>query len=110
MTPLWNGTYFNPLKKNIKKHTHTTPTTKRYIKQYFHKMERHAHRMSQILTSGEQSTFMYGSHKPASAFNMHEITADTAFAIAADCLFGCSDDMIAQYSRKVRTLTDGDAS
>ena len=34
-----------------------------------------------------------------------------AFSIAADCLFGCSDELIAQYSRKVRwALTDADPS
>jgi hypothetical protein len=52
---------------------------------------------------------MYGADRPEPAFNMHELVAHTAFAIAADSLFNCTDNMIASWSRKVRwALTDAD--
>jgi len=80
-----------------------------YIKTYFHKMERHAHALCDRLASGVEGTFMYGGSSPDPVFNIHEMLADTAFAIAADSLFNMTDQEIRVWSRKIRwALASGD--
>ena len=39
---------------------------------------------------------------PAPAFNLHELLASTAFAVAADCLFGVEDEVIDAWSVPLR--------
>jgi len=73
-----------------------------HIKKYFHKMERHARMMVQKLQDPDRGTFMYSASSPDPAFNVHDLFAETAFAIAAENLFGLDDETIAQWSRPVR--------
>ena len=73
-----------------------------YIKTYFHRMERHVNRMSAQLTSAASGTMMYGGAGPEPVFNVHELVSDTAFRVAADTLFGLTDDLAAKWSRRIR--------
>merc|ERR1719487_1511201 len=58
--------------------------------------------MVQKLQDPDRGTFMYCANSPDPAFNVHDLFAETAFAIAAENLFGLDDETIAQWSRPVR--------
>jgi cytochrome P450 len=72
------------------------------IRGYFHKMERHCHKLVDRIASGKEGTMMYGGACPEPAINLHEMVADTAFRIACDCLYGLDDDFAESRSREVR--------
>jgi hypothetical protein len=73
-----------------------------HIRGYFHKMERHCHKLVERIASGKEGTMMYGGAGPEPAFNLHEMVADTAFKIACDCLYGLDDEFVEERSRKIR--------
>jgi cytochrome P450 len=69
---------------------------------YFHKMERHAHMLIDKFMRAEGGQFTYGQTTPEPCFNVHSMIEHTAFSIAADCLYDADDDMINEWSQKIR--------